>query len=297
MSALALIESIKYDKVLFVGDTIVDEYHYVTPLQRAAKEFLIPMRFERSEVFPGGVDAAAAHLKTFCETVDVASTSPPTRKVRFVEESYMRKLAEVHYSNGTFERRWPDFLGYDCVVVTDFGHGEIKNASDLQGAKFLAVSAQTNSANRGFNLITKYPRADYIVIDEPEARLAAANQDGPIEDVISSLADWRCDKFVVTLGPGGACGYENGKFYYQKAFTDLVRDTMGAGDAFFAITAPMARIGSMEELLLIGCAAGAIKCGIVGHRKSVTKEVLCEFIRSRQSGEESLPDRKWRVVC
>jgi sugar/nucleoside kinase (ribokinase family) len=55
---------------------------------------------------------------------------------------------------------------------------------------------------------------------------------------------------------------------------------MGAGDAFFAITAPMSKHGSIEDLLLIGQAAGAIKTQIVGHRESVTKEKLLEFIRT-----------------
>ena len=279
-SALRLIESIRDYKVLFVGDKIIDEYHYVTPLQRAAKEYLIPMRYKSKEVFHGGVDAAAMHLRTFCKTVDIASTAPATRKVRFVDENALHKLAEVHYEDGENNRHWPELDYYDCVVAADFGHGEIKDAIELVMAKFLAVSTQTNSANRGFNLITKYPSADYIVIDEPEARLAASDQEGPLEDVIRKLSEGRCDKFVVTLGSHGAIGCENGVIYHQRAFTDLVRDTIGAGDAFFAVTAPMAMIGSMEDLLLIGNAAGALKTQIVGHRESVTKEALIEFIRS-----------------
>jgi bifunctional ADP-heptose synthase (sugar kinase/adenylyltransferase) len=279
-SALALIESVKDYKVLFVGDAIIDEYHYVTPLQRAAKEFLIPMRYEHEEVFHGGVDAAAAHLRTFCKTVDIASTAPTTCKVRFVDENALHKLAEVHYTNGDNNRKWPEFDDYDCVVAADFGHGEILHHATMAMAQFLAVSTQTNSANRGFNLITKYPSADYIVIDEPEARLAAADQNGPLEGVIKKLAIGRCDKFVVTWGSNGAMGYENGIIYHQPAFTDLVRDTMGAGDAFFAVTAPMAMTGSMQDLLFIGCAAGALKTQIVGHRSSVTKEALIDFIRA-----------------
>jgi hypothetical protein len=57
---------------------------------------------------------------------------------------------------------------------------------------------------------------------------------------------------------------------------------MGAGDAFFAVTAPMAKTGKMEDLLLIGCSAGALKTGIVGHRESVTKENLIGFIKAHQ---------------
>jgi sugar/nucleoside kinase (ribokinase family) len=281
MNSLELIESVKDFRVLFVGDTIIDEYHYVTPLQKSSKENLIPVRYESEEIFRGGVEAAANHLRTFCKTVDVSSGGPVTRKVRMVDKDYMRKLFEVHYLDRMIFPEKSRSFDYDVIAVSDFGHGAVSEIGELcEKAKFLAVSAQTNSANLGFNLITKYPRADYIVIDEPEARFAAADRDGKIEDVIQKLAYGRCNKFVVTHGRYGAVGYENGKFYYHDAYTDLVRDTMGAGDAFFSITAPMAKDGSMEELLEIGNAAGAIKTGIVGHRSSVTKEKLIEFLKS-----------------
>lgn len=284
-SALDLIESVKDYKVLFVGDTIIDEYHYVTPLGKSAKENLIPVRYESQEVFMGGVEAAANHLTTLCKTVHVSSSGHAVRKVRLIDKDYMRKLFEIHYLDGLELHKNNNFQ-YDVVVVADFGHGSVGNDDIVtltSEAPFLAVSAQTNSANFGFNLITKYPRADYIVIDEPEARLAAQDKDGHIEDVILKLAYGRCNKFVVTHGRYGAYGYDGHKFHHQKAFTDLVRDTMGAGDAFFSITAPMAKTGSMEDLLYIGCAAGALKCGIVGHRGSVTKEALCGFIQSHKN--------------
>lgn len=283
-SVFQLIESVKDYKVLFVGDVIVDEYHYVTPLGKSAKENLIPVKYDSQEVFRGGVEAAARHLKTFCSEVDISNHGNITRKVRMVDRDYLRKLFEVHYVDG-FIHNHVNPKGYDAIVVTDFGHGAIDSERIVELTRespFLAVAAQTNSANMGFNLITRYPRADYIVIDEPEARLAASDRNSPIESVIMKLAMDRCNKFVVTHGHHGAYGYENGEFYHQNAFTDLVRDTMGAGDAFFSVTAPMAKTGKMEDLLLIGCAAGALKTGIVGHRSSVTKENLIDFIRSHQ---------------
>lgn len=281
-SCIALIESVKDYRVVFVGDRIVDEYHYVKPLAKAAKEHLIPMRYVGKEVFEGGVVAAANHARSFCVSVDVFGAPQVTRKVRMVDKDYMRKLSEVHY-----EEPYADiapFLGVmDALVVCDFGHGAIDSklaASYARRSTFTAVSAQSNSANMGFNLITKYPHADYIVIDEPEARLAAADRDSHIEDVIHKLAHGRCERFIVTHGKHGAYGYDHGKFYHHPSRTDLVRDTIGAGDAFFAITAPMAKIGSMDDLLRIGNAAGAIKCGIVGHRVSVTKEALIAYLKS-----------------
>ena len=282
-SALSLIESVRDYRVLFIGDNIVDEYHYVQPLGKSAKEHLIPMRYLSKEVFDGGTIAAANHTRSFCKTVDLLMGKKVVRKVRMVDKDYMRKLAEIHYEEETNNENWKPGI-YDVIVVSDFGHGAVNDEQAMEMVRmggFYAVSAQTNSSNIGFNLITKYPKADYIVIDEPEARLAAHDRDGHIEDVIHKLAHGRCEKFVVTHGRYGAYGYENGQFYHQPSFTDLVRDTMGAGDAFFAVTAPMAKKGRMEDLLLIGCAAGALKCQVVGHRESVSKEALIEFIRSR----------------
>ena len=64
---------------------------------------------------------------------------------------------------------------YDVVIAADFGHGIIAKSSIealTKNSRFLAVNTQSNSANLGFNLITRYNRADYICIDLPEARLA-----------------------------------------------------------------------------------------------------------------------------
>lgn len=281
-SALELIESVKDYSVLFVGDTIIDEYHYVRSLGKSPKEYLIPVEFESKEVFRGGVEAAANHCKSFCHRVDVATHGPITRKVRLIDKVYQRKLFEVHY-NG---EHLPDGVfstDYDAIVVADFGHGAITQTAvdGLYASKrFIAIDVQTNSSNVGYNLITKYPRADYIVIDEPEARLAAADRDSPIEDVMRKLAKDRCDRLVVTLGHHGAIGYDKGDFHRAKSFSAKVVDTMGAGDAFFSVTAPMAKTGSMEDLLMIGGAAGALKCEIKGHRESVTKDHLIEFLRN-----------------
>ena len=280
-SCLELIESVKEYKVLFVGDAIIDEYHFVRPLSKAAKEHLIPMKYLGEEVYEGGVVAAAAHAKAFCAKVDVWKNQREVRKVRMVDKDSMRKLAEIHYERQGSGKSY-GYGEHDVVVVADFGHGAINSEEARnwsQNPEFLAVSAQSNSANMGFNLITKYHRADYIVIDEPEARLAAADRDSHIEDVIRKLAHGRCEKFVVTHGRHGAYGYENGNFYHQKAVSNsLVVDTLGAGDAFLSVTAPMAKTGGMKELLLIGCVAGAIQCGVVGNKSPVTKEEVKKWL-------------------
>lgn len=280
----AAIERVANDTVCFVGDAIIDEYRYCTPLSKSPKENLIPVMVQSAQVFHGGVEAAANHARTFCKEVRVHSVKPATRKVRFVEHPYMRKVFEYQYQEDTgIDSSCGSMIGVGCdtVVVTDFGHGEIDKDVKQQIMMYchnVAVNAQSNAANYGFNLITKYSHASYVVIDEPEARLAAHDRDSPIEDVIKKISYHGDNKFIVTLGSEGAIGYDGTRFARHPAFTKRVVDTMGAGDAFLAVTAPMAKYADLEELLVIGNAAGALKCEILGHRESVTKDHLLEFL-------------------
>lgn len=264
-------------RVLVIGDSITDEYCYVTPLGKASKENVLATHRQREESFHGGVWAAANHVRSFCKEVVICTGTKDTIKRRYVEENSLRKIYEVQSTRDLHNRTDADISAYDVVIVADFGHGCMtqKMIDRVSAeAQFLAVNAQTNAANHGYNLITKYPKADYIVIDDPEARLAAVDRDGHIEDVISKLAHGRCNKFIVTHGNLDTVGFDGSAFHHLQPQQARAVDTMGAGDAFFAVTAPMAVSGRMEDLLLVGNAAGAIKCGIVGHRASVTKEAL-----------------------
>jgi sugar/nucleoside kinase (ribokinase family) len=174
---------------------------------------------------------------------------------------------------------------YDLVIVTDFGHGLIAPSTIAaleENARFLAVNAQSNSANHGYNLITKYRRADYVCIDAPEARLAVSDKDGDIETVIRDKLAERidCERIIVTHGKNGCVTYgrENG-FQRIPAFTKTVVDTVGAGDAFLAVTSPLVAAGfPLEVVGFVGNAVGAIKVGIVGHRRSVEKAQIVKSI-------------------
>jgi len=268
-------DKVKDYRVLVVGDAIMDEYRYVETIGKAIKENALSSRFEKAEVFKGGAWAAAAHTAGFCAQVDIWTGSDVMWNSRLVDSIYLRKLFVVHQKRPNGEAKADFDIGsYDLVIITDFGHGLLKKdliARLAKEARFLAVNAQTNSMNYGFNLITKYARADLVVIDQMEARLAAHDNESPIEDVILALG---FKKIIVTMGIYGAVGFD-GAFERQPAVTDKVVDTMGAGDAFLSVCAPFAAAGaSMKDLLKIGNAAGAIKVGIVGHSRSVDRKSL-----------------------
>lgn len=281
-NAIALIDACAVERVLFVGEAIEDEYRFVEPLGRPSKEAIIAGRVLRSETYSGGVAAAYRHATNFCQAAFTHQTGI-LRKARYLTEDG-RKLFEAQELDAVTP--WSGILGgHDHLAVTDFGHGFLPAGAPLLGrGLYLAIACQTNAANAGFNLITKYPAADYIVIDEPEARLAAGDRDSPIEDVMRRLAHGRCPRFVVTHGRHGAYALECGEFYSLPAMSDRVVDTMGAGDAFFAVTACMARLspefGGLRTLLAIGNAAGAVKCGILGHRAAVTKAAVIERLKA-----------------
>ena len=319
----ALIDRIKDFRVLFIGDAIIDDYNYVSAMGKSPKEHMIATLFGDREVFAGGVFAAAKHVADFCREVEVITTIgenceyeallrsslpenvklhlfkrpgvPTTRKARYIDKSYLRKLFEVYYMDdaptAAAQEREIDRIivdradEFDLVIVTDFGHGLLTPSmiATLQShSRFLAVNAQSNSANMGYNLITRYGRADYICIDAPEARLAVSDRASDVEDVASSILPSRidCPRIVITHGKNGCVGYERDSgTVHVPAFTKTVVDTVGAGDAFFAVTAPLAAAGGrMDQITFIGNAAGAIKVGIVGHRRSVEKVPLMKFL-------------------
>ncbi|MDB9702519.1 PfkB family carbohydrate kinase [Rhodospirillales bacterium] len=310
-------------RVLIVGDAIIDEYQYVNAMGKSAKEHMIATRFVSREEFAGGVFAAANHIASICNKVDILTVlggddsqedfirehlaenvtliplirpnTPTTRKCRFVDANYMRKLFETYYfddtpapsdvRNGLVEFITEKAKDYDLVVVTDFGHGmldrESINALSAH-AKFLCVNTQTNSANHGYNMVTRYAKADFICIDAPEAQLASQDRFSSIEDVLTQSLVERidCQRFIITHGKMGCVVFDKkDELVRIPAFTKTVVDTVGAGDAFFSIAAPLAAIGApMEVAAFAGNAAGAIKVGIVGHRKSVEKIPLMKYI-------------------
>jgi len=216
-------------------------------------------------------------------------------KRRFVDPSYMRKLFEVYFMNDEpltsdlqqdLDRMIAATAGdYDVVIAADFGHGLLGPSSIAKltsTARFLAVNTQSNSANQGYNLITKYPRADYICIDAPEARLAVSDRLSTTGDIARAIIEKQveCSKIIVTQGKHGCVTYERGGIVHTiPAFAKNVVDTVGAGDAFLAITAPLVAAGGpIHRIGFIGNVVGALKVEIVGHRRSIDKPSLVKGI-------------------
>lgn len=222
--------------------------------------------------------------------------APTTRKCRFIDGGYsMRKMFEVYTMDdspmtGQNTEKLNDLIrsrihDVDVVIVTDFGHGLINNEtmSVLENeAKFLAVNTQSNGGNYGFNLVSKYRKADFVCIDGPEARLATHDKYSDLREIISEKMPQtiNCPNVIITQGKRGCLARgQDGSVIDVPAVTSSIVDTVGAGDAFFVIAAPLVAAGvSLEDVAFIGNVAGGLKVGIVGHRDSVSKVGLTKFL-------------------
>jgi rfaE bifunctional protein nucleotidyltransferase chain/domain len=158
---IADLDSLKDLKVLVIGDTIIDEYHYCRPLGKSSKSPTISSILLREEQYAGGVLAIANHLEQFAGSVDlitclgakderramieeklapgverhffVRPDGPTPIKRRYLDHYLNIKLFEVTFMNeepvsGALEAevvaRLNERLPHcDMVVVADFGHG------------------------------------------------------------------------------------------------------------------------------------------------------------------------------
>ena len=218
---------------------------------------------------------------------------PTVIKKRYLDLYLNQKLFEINYLktqpiSGEVEAALLEYIAEalpetDLVLVSDYGHGFI-TAPVIRAlerhAPALAVNTQNNGANVGYNMITKYRSPTFVCLDELELRLAAQDKEGPIEEVVATMArllDCRC--LITTLGKSGSIGITNGGANRTPIFSSKVVDTIGAGDAYFAFTAPLALRGVPLDLVsFVGNAAGAIAVKIVGNRRPVEKGELLEFV-------------------
>lgn len=316
------IGALKKLKVLVIGDTIIDEYHYCVPMGKSSKEHLVANRYDSQEMFAGGSLATANNTASVCGQVDLVTVlgakksyqsfierhlcsnvkaaffyRPNTETIikrRYVSKTQNRKLFEICFIEDTdIARREEEQIlehlkkvikNYDLVIVSDYGHGLLtKRIRDFicSKAKYLALNVQTNSANIGFNLVTKYHRANCVCVDELELRYATHDRVSDLRNHAKKVYNQMgCEHIIATRGSSGSLCYskEHG-FHETPAFASRVIDAIGAGDAFFAYIAPcfVAKL-PQEVVSFIGNAVGSLAVQIVCNREPVKSVDLIKFI-------------------
>ncbi len=197
--------------VTVVGDTILDDYQYCSPLGASSKEPVMAFNHMDGDLFAGGVLAIANHLSHLVKEVrlftvlgekdsqeefirenlnenvapyfEFQKDAPTLRKRRYIEGYSLTKLFEIYHMDETGLDRERDerfrkalmvqAVQSDLVIAADFGHGAISTLcrEALVASPFLAVNTQANAGNRGYHTISGYGRADFVSLAEPELRL------------------------------------------------------------------------------------------------------------------------------
>lgn len=318
---LASLDSLKNLKVLVVGDAIVDQYHYVSPMGQTGKGNVLSARYLSEEEFGGGSVAVANHVGGFADRVELLTAlgrknskeafiranlnssvtpsfcfyknSSTVIKRRFVDTD-LQKLFEVYIcdelpllEDEKFVIDWlkNNVAGFDLVLVSDFGNGFITDEMRrvlCDHAKFLAVNAQINSANRGYHSVDSYKSAHYVSANEPEMRLAFRDKVSPIESVACEVGRRLTSDFIsVTRGTKGAICFDlrSSEQFEVPALTTSIVDRIGAGDAFLSLSS-LCLAGRINPRIavFIGSAAAAMDVQIVGNRETLNIVDLKKYV-------------------
>lgn len=318
----AQIDSLVNLRVLVVGDAIIDQYHYVSPLGQTGKGNVLAVQYQGEEQFAGGSLAVANHISQFVKSVDLMTglgrsdsheefirgrlkenvtpvftyfkDAPTVTKRRFVDAD-LAKFFEVYFfqespefeDEGKQSLAWleKNLSAYDLVIAADFGNGFISQEMVkllCQKAPFLAVNTQINSGNRGFHVINRYARADFVSLNEPELRLAAHNRHDLLEVVCRDVANNLGVKgLAVTRGTKGVVFFDSAKDIFHKvpALSSRVIDRVGAGDAFLSL-ASLCMAGGLDSRVanFVGSVAAAMDVQIVCNREPIDPVNLKKYV-------------------
>lgn len=321
---LSKIETLKTLRVLVIGDAIVDEYQYTSPLGQSGKGLHMVARCLEKDAFLGGSLIIANHVAQFAGQVTLLTavgkecpylgfirnqlapnvtpefayledTTTLTKK-RYVmkDGKTLTKLFETYAGQEeslSFQQtaQFVQFLekraaSYDLVIACDFGNGLtnhelIEAISSVPG--FLALNAQVNSGNRGYNVVTNYRRADYISLNEPELRLSAHDRTSSLEGIavdISQIMD--CKTISITRGIQGVfCYSAPDTFFEVPPFATNSIDRIGAGDSYLSLSSLCLAKGYSPLIAsFLGSIAAAMSVQIVGNQESIQKAPLCKFV-------------------
>jgi rfaE bifunctional protein kinase chain/domain len=164
------IEKFKSNKILIIGETIIDQYVFCEALGKSGKEPVLVLRDLQTEEYLGGAAVISRHLSNFCNKISLLSmvgekgeylskikkelpnnvnfryikkkNSPTILKRRFLDKIGNHKVLGVYKINDDIlendeEKNFNKILKnlipkFDLVIVSDYGHGLIsKNSAKI----------------------------------------------------------------------------------------------------------------------------------------------------------------------
>ena len=309
-------------RVVVVGETIIDVYTQCEALGKASKDPVLCFSRGPSVSHAGGILAVAGHCSGLTATTTVITginhrnhedpelgllrergidlravdidPLPTIRKERLIDSRTGTRVLEIYDMDDSplpleaeqdFSQAIRDVAtDADVVIVVDYGHGLISDASIQALADmplFLAVNTQVNAGNRGFNSVSRYPRADFVTLNGLEAGLEVRRRHVDLSTFIPDLQiKLGAAGILVTLGAAGLDLYsQDGSISHAPALAPFVTDRVGAGDAVLVITALLSAVGAPAVLIgFLGNLVGAWAVSFLGNEQTLERATLSKAI-------------------
>ena len=161
------INKCKKNKVLLIGEAIIDQYVFCESQGKSGKEPVLTMRILKTEEYLGGILAIAKHISEFVHSITIVTmlgqnnkyfqyikkrmpsnvkiihinkkNSPTILKTRYIESLNKRKLLGIYDINDTLldsndEKKFQKLIiqhskSKDLIITCDYGHGLISSSS------------------------------------------------------------------------------------------------------------------------------------------------------------------------
>lgn len=211
--------------------------------------------------------------------------APTIRKVRIVDEQTRNRVLELYEMDDSpliaeAEDRLLSMidecaLRSDVIILVDYGHGllserVINHVCSL--GVFLAINAQANAGNHGFNSLARYPRADFAALNGGEARLDARRRHVDLDQYVPALRErLSAGAVLVTQGGSGTLLYmKGGDPYRAPALASFVNDRVGAGDALLTGSSLLMYLGAPAPVIsLVANVVGAWAVSFLGNEQTL----------------------------
>ena len=262
---LKLVKNKLTQKILIIGDSIIDVLRFVEISGRSNKSNVISTKYLKEEANQGGVLLVANFLNLFFKKITllycgrsedlitikkhlnknikleyVQTKNKLIKKIRYIDnyshlKFFQNSLNESDKFTDIEEKKVVIKINkikdnYDEVLLFDYGYiyskkRLLKSIKNL--SKKLTVNCQSNSYNFGYNLANKFKSGEIISMDEPEYRLVTRNKDDKLINIINSNKKL-FNKFkylIITQGKNGCYLRKNNKALHVPCVLNKFIDT------------------------------------------------------------------------
>lgn len=159
---------------------------------------------------------------------------------RIFQLNQNQKFFNLNKNNLKFQKTFlKQIQRFKNIIIFDFGYGYFDETFckllKTKNNKFY-INCQTNSSNFGYNLFSKYNKAEILCIDETEFRLTVKNRHDNLYNLIEQNKKFSTyyKVFIVTSGAAGCYILHKKNIEYIPAVYETTMDTTGCGDIFFS---------------------------------------------------------------